>query len=101
MCEACVGVVQYLLAASASSFLILERLCVIRDHLRRMAASDGFEEFGGRTANAIHFQATMFGEEFWTQLDELVKVLRVPCATPSRQRGVSYTSSWTILVTCF
>lgn len=57
-------------------FLVLERLLAVRDPLRRMAASDGFQDFRGVSADAIHFQTTVFGEEFWTRAAELVQVLR-------------------------
>lgn len=57
-------------------FLVLERLLAVRDHLRRMAASDEFQAFRGMSADAVHFQTTVFGEDFWSQAAELVGVLR-------------------------
>lgn len=57
-------------------FLVIERLLAVRDPLRRMTASDGFQDFRGLSDDAVHFQTTVFGEEFWTRAAELVEVLR-------------------------
>lgn len=57
-------------------FLVLERLCVLRDHLRRMVSSEAFDEFRNCTTEAVFFQAIVFAEDFWTRASEIVEVLR-------------------------
>ncbi|KAJ7560284.1 hypothetical protein O6H91_04G122000 [Diphasiastrum complanatum] len=57
-------------------FLVLERLCVLRDHLRRMVSSEAFDEFRNCTTEAMFFQAIVFAEDFWTRASEIVEVLR-------------------------
>ncbi|KAJ7282142.1 hypothetical protein O6H91_Y359400 [Diphasiastrum complanatum] len=55
-------------------FLVLERLVLVKDALRRMVSSESFREFMD-VPHATFFRSTVFGEPFWRDAEEITGVL--------------------------
>ncbi|KAJ7296325.1 hypothetical protein O6H91_Y130900 [Diphasiastrum complanatum] len=55
-------------------FLVLERLVVVKDALRRMVSSEAFGDFTDLPHSAF-FQSTVYGDEFWRAAEEITGIL--------------------------
>ncbi|KAJ7568566.1 hypothetical protein O6H91_01G038300 [Diphasiastrum complanatum] len=55
-------------------FLVLERLVVVKDALRRMVSSVAFRDFTDLPHSAF-FQSTVYGDEFWRAAEEISGIL--------------------------